>query len=256
LHLYLQHPRYYMRKKILFYCFNFLLVTNTIAQQSALPEIAVKNIGNKIIISWLNSYQKPIVTLNIQRSYDSLKNYKTIGEVLSPQSIENGFVDLNPPYNKMYYRVFVAFEGGEYVYSKITRPKKDALTAKDYYDTTATTSNINKEESPWIKIVPKAGTEILTEIKPKITYPSQTVYTLKDNNIVISLLNTATIKYSIKFFDEKESFLFEIKRVKEDIMIIEKVNFVRTGWYRFELYENGELIENNKFQITKALKGL
>jgi hypothetical protein len=215
------------------------------AQQKPLPVIMVKNINNKIIVSWVNDYTKPITTLNIQRSYDSLRNYKTAGSVLSPQSRENGYADVNAPYNKMYYRVFVSFEGGTYAYSNIMRPIKDT-----------TKYNNTEDKFPWMKVADRDSGFIEPPSKPTITYPSSLIFTSKDNNIVIHLSETATRKYSVKFFDETEKFLFEIKRIKEDYLIIEKVNFVHTGWFNFEIYEDGELLEKNKFQITKDAKKL
>ena len=231
-------------------CFFFLVFIYTssyaFAQQKPLPAIMVKNINNKIIVSWVNDYTKPITTLNIQRSYDSLKNYKTAGSVLSPQSRENGYADVNAPYNKMYYRIFVAFEGGTYAYSNIIRPIKD------------TTKYINSVEDkmPWMNGSNRDSGFIEPPAKPTITYPSSLIFTAKDNNVIIHLSETASRKYSVKFYDETEKLLFEIKRIKEDYLIIEKVNFVHTGWFNFEIYEDGELLEKNKFQITKETKKL
>lgn len=249
--------------------FLFLFCSKTNAQNDTLPLLSLKSVGTRVIVSWKQNYNKVVTTLNIQRSYDSLKNFRTIGEVLSPQSIENGFIDANPPYRKMYYRVFVAFEGGSYAYSKTYRATKDTSfnIAKVNQFPTSMVGAINpfqvtpsKETSidgklPVLVIKPKNNNLELDE-KPKITYPSQRIYTLKDNNVLITLPNTSTIKYSIKFYTEYDKFLFEIKRVKEDNFIIEKVNFGRSGWYKFEVYENGELIETNKFQILKPVKGL
>ena len=208
-----------------------------------MPFIQVKNLNNKIVVSWINDYNKPITALNIQRSYDSLQNYTTIGSVLSPQSRENGFADVNFPYNKMYYRVFVSFEGGTYIITPPARPVKEVFA----------TDNVSNEAFP---LFGKDSTLVFSPSKPGITYPSSTIFTAKDNNIIIHLEEAASKKYSVKFFDEAEKFLFELTKLREEYLIIEKVNFVRTGWYRFELYENGLLIENNKFQILKEVKKL
>jgi hypothetical protein len=236
-----------MTKQCFFFLFFISITINVFAQQKPLPAIMVKNINNKIIVSWVNDYTKPITTLNIQRSYDSLKNYKTAGSVLSPQSRENGYADVNAPYNKMYYRVFVAFEGGTYAYSNIMRPIKD---------TTKYSNGATDDKMPWMIGSGRDSGFIDPPAKPTITYPSSFIFTAKDNNIIIHLSETATRKYSVKFYDETEKFLFEIKRVKEDYLIIEKVNFVRTGWFNFEIFEDGELLEKNKFQITKDTKKL
>ena len=226
----------------------FILLLFTInilrAQVQPLPAITVKNINNKIVVSWVNDYLKPITALNIQRSYDSLKNYTTIGSVLSPQSKENGFADANAPYNKMYYRVFVAFEGGAYIITAPARPVKDIYGSEV----------LTQDKFPWS--ANRDSGIVYPPGKSGITYPSSAVFTAKDNNIVIYLPESNVKKYSIKFFDETEKFLFELTKLKEEYLIIEKVNFVHTGWFRFELYENGIMVENNKFQIVKDLKKL
>ena len=223
----------------------FILSNILFAQDKPLPFIQVKNLNNKIVVSWINDYTKPITALNIQRSYDSLQNYTTIGSVLSPQSRENGFADANFPYNKMYYRVFVSFEGGLYIITASARPVKEFYVA----------DNALSEKYPWLVSNKDSGI-VFPPSKPEITYPSNTIFTAKDNNIIIHLVNAETKKYSVKFFDETEKFLFELTKLKEEYLIIEKVNFVHTGWFRFELYENGLLIETNKFQILKEIKKL
>ncbi len=234
-----------MRKSISLFAFFIILSNIIVAQEKPLPFIQVKNLNNKIVVSWVNDYSKPITVLNIQRSYDSLQNYTTIGSVLSPQSRENGFADVSFPYGKMYYRVFVSFEGGSYVITPSARPVKEIYTT----DIAAT------EKFPGMLSNKDSGT-IYPPSKPGITYPSNTIFTAKDNNVIIHLEDATTKKYTVKFFDETENFLFELSKLKEEYLIIEKVNFVHTGWYRFELYENGLLIEKNKFQILKDLKKL
>lgn len=223
----------------------FILSNILFAQDKPLPFIQVKNLNNKIVVSWINDYTKPITALNIQRSYDSLQNYTTIGSVLSPQSRDNGFADANFPYNKMYYRVFVSFEGGSYIITASARPIKEFYAA----------DNALSEKYPWL-VSNKDSSTIFPPSKPGITYPSNNIFTAKDNNIIVHLVNAETKKYSVKFFDETEKFLFELTKLREEYLIIEKVNFVHTGWFRFEIYENGLLIENNKFQILKEVKKL
>ncbi|HMC98503.1 MAG TPA: hypothetical protein VKH37_00065, partial [Ferruginibacter sp.] len=104
--------------------------------QDALPQITVKNINGKIVVSWLNELVKPPTTINVQRSFDSLKNFVTIGSVLNPENHENGFADTKPLYSKMYYRVFISFEGGNYMFSVSGGPVKvvpgfEELSASD-----------------------------------------------------------------------------------------------------------------------------
>ena len=233
-----------MKKQIFIFVVFTFAVAKLYAQQP-LPFVSAANIHNKIIISWVNTYTKPVNTINIQRSFDSLKNFYTIGSVLSPQSRENGYTDDNPPYNKMYYRVFVSFEGGSYIFTPPVRPVKDISD-----------NSIVPEKYPWMlnNVLNDSVVVNITPGKAEPDYPSLRVFTAKDNNIVIHLPEVPEKKYNIKFFDENEKFLFELTKLKEEYLIIEKVNFVHTGWFRFEVYENGVLIEDNKFRIEKDLR--
>ncbi|MBU3715131.1 MAG: hypothetical protein FGM46_09335, partial [Ferruginibacter sp.] len=114
-----------MKKPIYILLTVALTLSVDVHAQKMLPEISVKNINDKIIVSWMHNYRKKISDIFIQRSYDSLKNFTTIGTVLIPENQENGYPDNNPPYNRMYYRVSIVFEGGTYVTGPSTRPVKN-----------------------------------------------------------------------------------------------------------------------------------
>jgi hypothetical protein len=233
-------------KKYTFFFILILLAGATKAQE-ILPGITVKNVSGKIIVSWQNQYNLPAANINIQRSYDST----TIGSVLNPQNRENGYADENPPYNKMYYRLFIAFEGGSYIITKSARPVKENSNAE-------ATDSTQITRYPWqvdpladssINIPPTSGTPVNT--KPVITYPSKRVYTSRDNSVVLHLPGAAQKKYIIKFFDENDNMIFQLTKLKEEYLIVEKVNFVRSGWYHFELYDGTELVEKNRFFVPK-----
>jgi hypothetical protein len=212
--------------------------------QDTLPHISVKNIGDKNIISWKNMYGARISNISIQRSPDSLRNFTTIGTVLDPLNKENGFVDNKALGKKVFYRVFVAFEGGTYLFSKAYLPKKDSVVSNV---SIAMVNPAIKEEIPKI-VLPTIV------IAPKGYKPSKLIYTGKDNNVVINLPSTTGSKYSIKFFDEEKAPVFEIHKITEPYLIIEKVNFLHSGWFYFELYDNGVLKEKHKFYIPKEGK--
>ncbi len=233
-----------MKKFIYLLCLS-VCCGHFVQAQQTLPGITVTNISGKIIVSWKNAYSAPLATLSIQRSYDSLKNYTTIGSVLNPQNLENGYADVNPPYNKMYYRLFIAFEGGSYIISEPVRPTKDTASS-------GTAGVIY----PW-QLDPNADPKLqqppvpLPNAPNAPAYPSRWVYTAKDQNVVIHLPDAATKSYTATFFDELEREIFELTNLKEEYLIVEKVNFVRAGWYSFKLYESGKLIETNKFFIAR-----
>lgn len=279
-----------------FVCLLFLgtiLSSAPLIAQQILPGITVKNYNGKIIVSWKNQYPIEVKTINIQRSFDSTKNYNTIGSVLNPQNTENGFVDETPPYNKMYYRLFISFDAGNYIFSEPVRPVKELpqpspMITQDVTVVSLKKDDITKEQGKEIKKEPIIKTELPAEKieeppiskndkklkdpvaknkkekKPVATkpdqvvpdenagsYPSRRIYTAKDNNVIINLPHFESRKYTVKFFTEDDKPLFELNRIKEEYLIVEKMNFLRAGWFYFELYENGKLLEKNKFLIAK-----
>jgi hypothetical protein len=248
--------------KIFVFIISFYFVCSYSIAQKVLPDITVKNLNGQIVVSWKNEYTKPIATINIQRSFDSTKNYTTIGSVLNPQNIENGYADEKPPYNKMYYRLFIAYEGGTYIFSKTTRPIVENKSTADSSIENNLNSDVNVVDkinnpyqfNPQILAKPKLPVIQNEDNKQIITYPSKRIFTAKENNIVIYLPEAALKKYTAKFFNEKEELIFEMNKIEDSYLIIEKVNFVHAGWFYFEIYENGKLIEKNKFFIAKDIK--
>jgi hypothetical protein len=254
------------RRHIIF--FLSILFGSSLMAQDTLPRITVQNINNNIIVSWKNNYGANISTINIQRSYDSIKNFITIGSVLEPMNRENGFVDNKAYRPNMFYRVFIAFEGGRYIFSKSYRPVKDSLLA------TGNEVDKNKpEEGPYVMAIPDAPGTVnrgksgakLSPVPPPLPLPppppprfvfvpSKFIYTAKDNNLIVDLGEITGKRYSIKFYDESDNVIFEIKKLSEPYLIIEKVNFKHAGWFYFKLFDNGILKEKNQFYIPKEGK--
>ncbi|MDH7462800.1 hypothetical protein QEG73_16015 [Chitinophagaceae bacterium 26-R-25] len=80
---------------------------------------------------------------------------------------------------------------------------------------------------------------------------SKYVFTEKEGRVKISLPDATDKKYSVKFYEEDSTFLFEIKKVAEPVLMLDKSNFIHAGWFRFELYEDGHLKEKQKLYIPK-----
>ncbi|HTQ65638.1 MAG TPA: hypothetical protein VMI12_12625 [Puia sp.] len=77
------------------------------------------------------------------------------------------------------------------------------------------------------------------------------VFTAKDGNVNISLPDANRKKYQVKFFEQDNTPLLELKEIKDPLLIVDKTNFIHSGWFRFELYEDGKLKEKNKLFIPK-----
>ena len=231
----------------------FLLIGGRSAfAQDTLPVFKVVDADGKIIVSWKNNYSLPIASLSIQRSFDSLKNYTTIGSVLNPNIVENGFSDNQAPYNKMYYRIFVGFEGGTYVITQPKRPVKLPPLPQNPEDSVALTL----KRFPWQAdpLLDSSGIRPGTVIIPgkkEISYPSKRIFTNNSQLVVIHLPDAVIKNYRALFFDEKGKKIFELTKLREEYLILEKMYFMKSGWFNFELYENGELVEKNKILILK-----
>lgn len=251
----------------------FILSGINLNAQDTLPNFSAISTGKNVIISWKNSYRKPVATINIQRSYDSLKNFTTIGSILNPQNIENGYADFNPPYNKMYYRIFIAFEDGTYKISASAKPVripepepepepipelKPGTERKPGADSTYITPTKREVWQAEPVTEPLSKVPSLPSLKlpseKEITYPSKRVYATKDQNVIIHLPDAIIKNYTIKFFGENGNEIFILKRLKEDYLILEKVYFMKSGWFNFEIYEADKLIEKNKLFIPKDSK--
>ena len=209
-----------------FFILFFLLVMQKISfAQDTLPNITVTQISNKVLVSWANPYTS-VTNIGIQRSYDSLKYFTTIGSVLNVKAQTNGFVDSKEFMPAQYYRLFISFEGGTYIFTTSHRPGQDTLN-----------------------VMPNV-TENFTLVQTWFI-PSKQVYTGRDNNIVMSLPDADKKKYSVKFFEDDGTFLFEIKKITEPYLTVDKVNFIHSGLFKFELFDNGAPIEKHKFYIPK-----
>jgi hypothetical protein len=208
--------------------------------QDTLPRFTVKNMGNnKIIIGWVNAY--PVIKqISIQRSFDSTRDFKTIMSVADPAAIQNGFADTKAVNDHMYYRLFINLDKGQFFFTEARQPARDTLSTSDKQ------YQIIQQKKDSLSISIKSAL-----IRKPDFVPSFYVYTRKDGYVFINLPDADRNKYHIKFFEEDDSFLFEIKNIKDHALTLDKANFMHGGWFKFELYNEGKLIEKNKFFLAK-----
>lgn len=252
----------------------FCLVFKASSAQDTLPNFTIVERGNKVLISWVNPYQG-CIQLNVQRSFDSLKNYRTVYSAPSPQLPQNGYSEAKMPTNRVFYRIFYVLEGGVYFFTK-------SLKVGENFATTIGTGTTNGDASGNITVIKnnvflaRLTVPKFKNFKDSILYntrdtlsvindslvaiyaysgeenfrPSIYVYAVRDG-INISLPSVATRRYSLKFFEENGNMLFEIGHVKETPLLLDKSNFFKAGWFLFELYEEGKLKEKNRFYLSK-----
>jgi hypothetical protein len=306
--------------------------------QETLPSFTLINKGNhRIICSWTNPYGDGIKQLTIQRSSDSLKNFKSILTLPDPTVPQNGYVDTKAPEEQMFYRIYIQLDSGKYIFSpakrpfvdsarrvpmrppaeikpaeeprkpEVEEPKKPVTTDPQKTVTTESKNEIKKPttESPKIKepvkkeikeivkpveipekiffikrrdtVIAQVGEKSIKHYRdsiqyktkdslgltigdtlfikafiPKIIYkPSKYIFTEKDGNVKILLPDATVKKYQIKFYDENGNPLFDIKLIKDPVLILDKANFMKSGWFKFDLLEEGKIIESHKLFIPK-----
>jgi hypothetical protein len=214
----------------------------------SLPNFTVRNVGNgRIIVGWNNRFDS-IRQISIQRSFDSIKGYKTIMTVPDPTTPQNGFVDSKATNDHMFYRLFILLDRGVFLFSPIKKPVLDTTSQVDR----PLGSNYN---DPLTKI-PGEGTTVpnLGGTNPSKTpsfVPSNRVFTSKDGFVRINLPDASEKKYSLKFFEENGNMLFELKEIRESSFKIDKSNFYHGGWFNFELYDDGKLVEKYRFYLLR-----
>jgi hypothetical protein len=259
-----------MQKIVLLVFISGFLSINNASAQDTLPDFTVKNFGQKrIVVSWKNTY--PLVKqIGIQRSLDSLRNYKTILTVADPMLPENGFFDSRPQTDSMFYRLFIVLDKGDFLFTDPQRPVLDTTkqvvmeqqTATDQKSLIAENKPSNTEQiynNVTIKsndssiVINSFDSTSLTKQgkKPNIYIPSVFVFTQKDGYIQINLPDADTKNYSIKFFEEDDRFLFELKDIVKSNLKLDRTAFYHSGWFKFELFENNKIIEKNKFFLAK-----
>ncbi len=233
-------------KNLFFLCLALTASSVLVAQKDTLPKFTAVVKDGVITINWLNSF-KNVSQLNIQRSKDSLKNFSTIHSLPQPNIKSYSYTDKTAKNDSGYYRIFILFEGSSYIFTPSKKLFRD--TTKAIVEVVPPPVKV-AEEKPKEKVKQEEKHKEPPPPKP-VWVPSVFVFTGNEGNPVIKLPDVANKKYSIKFLKEDGSLLFMIPQVKENYLTLDKVNFLKSGWYYFELMEDGKLKEKNKFLITR-----
>lgn len=227
-----------MKFFILLFVVLFAASAHVLAQDT-LPRFSATYVGgNRVIIGWVNALG-PMRQLSIQRSHDSLKNYKTILSVADPNAVQNGYVDATAPHDHMYYRIFYVRGTGEYFFTAAQKPTVDTARQNEPFPNPAAANGVLKKDSALIK-------------NPGFV-PSFYVYTNAAGDVFINLPDAGKKQYHLKFFNEQNNPVFEIKELRETGVTLDKTNFYHAGWFWFELYNEDKLVERHKFYLPKAV---
>jgi len=233
--------------------------------------------GTKVKVEWINPHGDSVVQLNVQRSWDSVKSFMTVFAPLSPELPQNGYIDERAGYTGMYYRVFYVLADGSFYFTKAQKVRtgsdfteeisEEKAADKNFlvtvHDDDTVIAQLNYEAYKRFRdsIVNNTRDTLysLTDADILIRYynndivwvPSTHVFTNSDGYVQIYLADAQQKNYRLRFLDEHRKLLFNIKRVPQSKLLLDKTDFMRSGWFYFELYEDDKVKERNKFYIPK-----
>ncbi|HEY9256608.1 hypothetical protein [Chitinophaga sp.] len=197
-----------------------------------LPNFAASIKTGKIQLDWINGFTQ-VKEISIQRSLDSVLNFNTISYASYPTQTRNAYVDNRPLPGSNYYRLFIVFTNGRFMYSKTVLALSDSTIRADqklqYADIKDASKGLRGKEQE------------NREPERVLWHPSNYIYTTADGNINIKLPEAPQKKYAVKFYESNGAFLFDIDQVKAPFLILEKAIFLHAGWFNFEIFEEGKL---------------
>ena len=257
--------------------------------QPKLPAFQATRIAeDKALIEWRNS-DTSVRQISIQQSSDSLKGFRTALTIPDPSLPQNGVLLNRPNAGKQFYRLFVLYPGGRYIFSTVQSASKiitpatisstpnipkeptDLSLPKSVMPSTKTEESVTAPQAEPIKRkdslmlakpiqitlpVLAPGKDINIKKNEPVTIqlleyvPNLAVHTLPDGFVFVQIsprieLNTL----QIRFFTDQDQPLFHLDQPKIREFRIEKSNFYRAGWYRYEVWQKGKKTHTERFFI-------
>ena len=91
-------------------------------------------------------------------------------------------------------------------------------------------------------------------ISENVFNPSGLIFTNSEGNLIIALPDTYKKKFSLRVFKEDGTPMFHMRNIKEPQLLIDRSNFLHSGWFKYDLYEDEKLREQNKFFIPPEVR--
>ncbi len=252
--------------------FTIFLFAVAVKAQNPLPDFVVETLGMEHIrIAWANPFAEGCVQVSVQKSYDSLRNFRTFFSTPSPELPQNGIVDNSPAYGntRVFYRIFYVLEGGAYYFTKSKIATTGATTELSQQQ--LITIQLNGEVIAQLdydnykkfrdSVFAKTRDNLITINQSEVILkryigetawaPSPYVFTSREGYVNVKLPDTKNKKYKLVIFDSDGKKIFNISKINEPDLILDKASFMHAGWFNFELYENEILKEKNKFYLQR-----
>lgn len=263
--------------------FLFLLYSSCTLGQT-LPYFNAKIKNGATVISW-NAPAEKLSLLVIQKSMDSLNGFKSIASMPDPNTASNGYVDKKNNSLDGYYRIFYGKKNGTYFFTpskqaKIEKikpigamvPQKDSIQKVGFIE-----HSKNNMVSTTVaeKSVDSAAVSSKKElVEPRYTISENAAFTNfsiniftekwdqqsnlksspflfvdKNNNLMLMLPETHKRKFQLKVWRNDGTSIFTMKNIKDAHLLIDKSNFIFSGWFIYEILEGENLKEKGKILI-------
>ena len=270
-----------MFKYILFFSvFSYIAIPSF--SQETLPDFTIKKgAQNQKIISWRNNYGDMIIILNIQRSGDSVRDFRTIYSVQNPALAVNAYTDMKPVPGADYYRIYYMMKNGSYYFTQAKKITSGFISAGLYGFLNAEHVIIQGDEDRTVTIEDfhKIADSVLFNTSDSIFYTSDSTVTYKKYNAVAAVVSESAVGNSyipasnylfmspdgnpvIRFPDndaydysmiiyqpDGNTVLYKIDHFPDSGIILSKSSFEHSGFYPYELFKNGKLKERSGFQL-------
>lgn len=267
-----------MRRK-LFTLFFLIGLCNIFAQksiaQNTLPSFSLIERSGKVIIGWTNPNPE-LRQIIIQRSTDSSKGFRSIVSMLDPAAFTNGYVDKPIDPLSYYYRIFCTMPGGRYFFTEAKKPikeivietpkpvlqeikavQKNEIAIESQVPTEVQLRQMNGEKvyvtNPSSKIDDPGRVEKIIKkdslLNQPFFEPSAFIYTNTEGNLIIVLPEPLKRHFSLYVYQEDGTPIFNMKNIKEPKLLIDRSNFIHSGWFKYELFDGQKSKEKNKFFI-------
>ena len=263
----------------LFILFLMVGMQNILAQktvgQNTLPSFSLVERSGKVIIGWTNPNPE-LRQIIIQRSTDSSKGFRSIISMPDPTAFTNGYVDKPIDALIYYYRIFCTMPGGRYFFTEAKKPikeiiketpkpvlqevkavQKNEIVAEVQVQTEIQPRQMNGEKvyvtNPSSKIDDPGKLEKIIRkdsvLNQQIYEPSGFIYTNIEGNLIVVLPEPLKRHFSLYVYQEDGTPIFNMKNIKESKLLIDRSNFIHSGWFKYELFDGQKSKEKNKFFI-------
>jgi hypothetical protein len=255
----------------LFLLFPLLFISFFSFAQPNLPDVLGGSEKGINILTWANQYEG-LKSISVQRSSDSIFNYVTVGYVKNLKKGQQSFIDGHPVPGNNWYRLYIVFNSDltwfsnriKLVVDSSAIANKGVIPPNDSLQKLVATIRMKVDTTNGKSTLTGGGTDSVSKALSsiKLSLPpsndlnaynyvrSQYVFTNPfTGHVNIEVPDLTKHRYSVVFMNQQKKKLFEIARVTESPIIIDKRNFQQKGLFQFELKKDDVKIETGFITI-------